>query len=446
MVALRQLQPQRVDGGEALAATRALGCLATRTCTAATPGGQAEYVRVPFADVGPIKVPDALTDEQVLFLSDIFPTGYMAAENCNIRRGDTVAVWGCGPVGQFAIRSAYLLGAERVIAIDRFPERLAPGARRPARRKSELRPQSDVLDELRAMTGGRGPDACIDAVGLEAHGTTLDACTTGPRRRCISRPTGSHALRQAITACRKGGIVSIPGVYGGWLDKFPLGAAFAKGLTLQMGQTHVHRYMRPLLERVERGDIDPSFVITHRVALDDAPRMYKTFREKEDSCIKVVMKPALEAAPPSLALALRLAIAARAAARFARRPLIWTRARWPPPGVLLQAHASGCDRGLYSYSQASIGARAPPVDVAVGTCVSGKGMTRDGARLGCAGPQAQQMPWLQRAADAQRRRTPTLGQAASRRSTCIRHATRHPRTLPLTGNPARSADHVDDRR
>ena len=262
------------------------------------PGGQAEYVRVPFADVGPVLVPDSLTDEQVLFLSDIFPTGYMAAENCNIRGGDTVAVWGCGPVGQMAIRSAYLLGAERVIAIDRFPERLALAA---SVGKAEVLDYTavDVLDELRALTGGQGPDACIDAVGLEAHGTTLDAWYDRAKTTMYMATDRLHALRQAISACRKGGIVSIPGVYGGWLDKFPLGAAFAKGLTLRMGQTHMHRYLRPLLERVERGEIDPSFIITHRVALEDAPRMYKTFREKEDSCIKVVMKPGLAAEPPS---------------------------------------------------------------------------------------------------------------------------------------------------
>ncbi len=254
------------------------------------PGGQAEYVRVPFADVGPVKVPGHLTDEQALFLSDIFPTGYMAAENCGIRPGDTVAVWGCGPVGQFAIRSAYLLGAERVVAIDRFPERLALAA---SAGKAEVLDysKSDVLEELRARTGGQGPDACIDAVGLEAHGTTLDAWYDRAKTSAFLATDRLHALRQAISACRKGGTLSIPGVYGGWLDKFPLGAAFAKGLTLKMGQTHVHRYLRPLLARVERGEIDPSFIVTHRVRLDDAPAMYRTFREKQDGCIKVVMRP-----------------------------------------------------------------------------------------------------------------------------------------------------------
>lgn len=253
------------------------------------PGGQAEYARVPFADVGPIKVPNSLTDEQVLFLSDIFPTGYMAAENCGIQPGDTIAVWGCGPVGQFAIRSAYLLGAERVIAIDRYPERLALAAQGRAHTLNYL--EVDVLDELRALTGGQGPDACIDAVGLEAHGRTLDAWYDRVKTSLYMATDRPHVLRQAISACRKGGTVSIPGVYGGWLDKFPLGPAFAKALTLKMGQTHMHKYLPLLLDRVERGDIDPSFIVTHRVELDDAPSMYQTFRDKEDECIKVVMHP-----------------------------------------------------------------------------------------------------------------------------------------------------------
>ena len=254
------------------------------------PGGQAEYARVPFADVGPLKVPDSLTDEQVLFLSDIFPTGYMAAENCQIKPGDTVAVWGCGPVGQFAIKSAYLLGAERVIAIDRFAERLELASSQGGAETLNYE-DVDVLDALRHMTGGQGPDACIDAVGLEAHGTTLDAWYDRAKTSMFLATDRPHALRQAISACRKGGTVSIPGVYGGWLDKFPLGAAFAKGLTLKMGQTHMHKYMPILLERIERGEIDPSFIITHRIGLEDAPAMYRTFRDKHDACIKVVMKP-----------------------------------------------------------------------------------------------------------------------------------------------------------
>jgi threonine dehydrogenase-like Zn-dependent dehydrogenase len=254
------------------------------------PGGQAEYARVPFADVGPIKVPESLSDEQVLFLSDVLPTGYMAAENCGIKPGDTIAVWGCGPVGQFAIKSAFLLGADRVIAIDRFPERLALAA---SQGNADVLNYSevDVPEALRAMTGGQGPDACIDAVGLEAHGTTLDAWYDRAKTSMFLATDRTHALREAITSCRKGGTVSIPGVYGGWLDKFPLGAAFAKGLTLKMGQTHMHRYLRPLLERIERREIDPSFIITHRTTLEEAPEMYRTFREKQDGCIKVVMKP-----------------------------------------------------------------------------------------------------------------------------------------------------------
>lgn len=253
-------------------------------------GGQAEYARVPFADVGPIKVPDGLTDEQVLFLSDIFPTGYMAAENCNIQPGDTVAIWGCGPVGQFAIKSAYLLGAERVIAIDRFPERL-----RMAQEQGHAEVINyegiDVVETLKQMTGGRGPDACIDAVGLEAHGTSPDAVYDMTRQKARMTTDRPHVLRQAIQACRKGGTVSIPGVYGGLLDKMPFGAAFAKGLTFKMGQTHVHRYLQPLLERVQKGEIDPSFVITHRLKLDEAPYAYDIFKHKEDGCIKVVLKP-----------------------------------------------------------------------------------------------------------------------------------------------------------
>ncbi len=255
-------------------------------------GGQAEYARVPFADVGPLKVPQSLSDDQVLFLSDIFPTGYMAAENCSIKPGDTVAVWGCGPVGQFAIKSAFLLGAERVIAIDRIPERLRMASLDGKAETIDYTQVDDVSEELRAMTGGQGPDACIDSVGIEAHGTTLDAWYDRAKFSMSLATDRPHALRQAINACRKGGTVSIPGVYGGFLDKFPMGAAFAKGLTLKMGQTHMHRYLKVLLERIERQEIDPSFVITHRVSLNDAPKMYRTFRDKQDECIKVVVKPA----------------------------------------------------------------------------------------------------------------------------------------------------------
>jgi threonine dehydrogenase-like Zn-dependent dehydrogenase len=253
-------------------------------------GGQAEYVRVPFADVGPIKIENGLTDEQVLFLSDIFPTGYMAAENCNIKPGDTVAVWGCGPVGQFAIKSAFLLGAERVIAIDDAPERLRMAAESGGAETINFA-EEDVFDRLKQMTAGLGPDSCIDAVGLEAHGATLDALYDRAKAAMMMTSDRPHALRQAIHACRKGGTVSVPGVYGGFLDKFPFGAAFAKGLTFKMGQTHVHKYMKPLLEKVQDGEIDPSFVITHRINLADAPAGYATFKNKEQDCIKVVMKP-----------------------------------------------------------------------------------------------------------------------------------------------------------
>jgi threonine dehydrogenase-like Zn-dependent dehydrogenase len=251
-------------------------------------GGQAEYVRVPFADIGPLKVPDELTDEQVLFLSDILPTGFMAAENCAIQPGDTVAVWGCGPVGQMAIRSAYLLGAHKVIAIDGEPARL-----RMAEKGHAVAVESDpnIPEILKQLTGGLGPDACIDAVGLEAHRRLHDTRydqSKADRDVSIDNP---HVLRQAIQACRKGGVVSVPGVYTGVLNKFTFGSAFAKGLTFKMGQTHVHRYLRPLLERICKHDIDPSFVITHRLPLEDARNGYGIFSEKEDDCIKVVLKP-----------------------------------------------------------------------------------------------------------------------------------------------------------
>ena len=254
-------------------------------------GGQAQYARVPFADVGPLKIESDLNDEQVLFLSDIFPTGYMGAENCNIRSGDTIAIWGCGPVGQMAIRSAFLLGAERVIAIDRFPERLRMAANGGAEIINYLE-VDDVLDVIRDMTGGRGPDACIDAVGMEAHGHTAGALYDKVKAATFMATDRPNVLRQCIMACRKGGTVSIPGVYGGLLDKIPFGAAMNKGLTFKMGQTHMMKYMKPLLERIERKEIDPSFVITHRVSLEDTPEMYKTFRDKQDECIKVVLKPA----------------------------------------------------------------------------------------------------------------------------------------------------------
>lgn len=257
-------------------------------------GGQAQYARVPFADVGPIKIPEELNDEQVLFLSDIFPTGYMAAENCDIKPGDVIAVWGCGPVGQFAIRSAFLLGAERVIAIDRFPERLQMAGAGNAE-MINYEEVDDVIEVLKYLTGGRGPDACIDAVGMEAHGHGMFSVYDSAKlalRLSFDRPT---ALREAIQACRKGGVLSIPGVYGGWLDKVPFGAIFGKGLMVRTGQTHVHKYLKPLLERVQRREIDPSFVITHRVSLQDGPEAYDMFKKKQNQCVKVVLDPWKEA-------------------------------------------------------------------------------------------------------------------------------------------------------
>ena len=254
-------------------------------------GGQAEFVRVPFADVNPMKVPAGLPDEKVLFLTDIFPTGYMAAENCGIREGDTVAVWGAGPVGLFAMRSAWMLGASRVIAIDRFRERLQLAASDSRTETLDYGEDDDVFDQLRQLTGGRGPDRCIDAVGMEAHGTFIDAIMDRVKQAARLQFDRAHVLRQAIHCCRKGGTVSIPGVYAGFIDKIPFGTAFGKGLTLKMGQTHVHNYTKPLLEKIERGEIDPSFIISHRVSLDEAPEMYRTFRDKADECTKVVMKP-----------------------------------------------------------------------------------------------------------------------------------------------------------
>ncbi|MGH9414142.1 MAG: zinc-dependent alcohol dehydrogenase [Terriglobales bacterium] len=258
-------------------------------------GAQAQYVRVPYADVGPLKIPDQVSDDQALFLSDIFPTGYMAAERCGITPGDTVAIWGCGPVGQFAIRSALLLGAGKVIAIDRVPERLrlaAAGGAEPL----NYAEAGDLLEELQWCTGGRGPDACIDAVGLEAHGHTMGSLNDRAKTSLHLETDRATVLRQAILACRKGGTVSIPGVYGGLLDSVPFGAAFAKGLTLRTGQTHVHRYLQPLLARIQHGEIDPTFVITHRLPLAEAPRAYRMFRERQQGCIKVVLDPWQQAA------------------------------------------------------------------------------------------------------------------------------------------------------
>jgi threonine dehydrogenase-like Zn-dependent dehydrogenase len=253
-------------------------------------GSQAEYVRVPFADVDHIKVPDNVTNEQAVFISDAFPTGFMGADNCEIRPGQTVAVWGCGAVGLFAMRSAYMLGAERVIAIDRYPERL--------RMASEFGQAItlnyegiDVVEELKQLTGGEGPDACIDAVGLESHGATLLGVYDKVKQAAHLVTDRIDALREAIQACRKGGTVSIMGVYGGYVDKFPLGAAFSKGLTLRLGQMHAHRYLRPIMERVEQGEIDPSAIITHRMSLQEAPQAFEIFKHKNEDCVRVLITP-----------------------------------------------------------------------------------------------------------------------------------------------------------
>lgn len=252
-------------------------------------GGQAEYARVPYADVGPIKIPDGLTDEQVLFLSDIFPTGYMAAEVCDLEEGDVVAVWGCGPVGQFAIRSALLLGAARVIAIDRFPERLRMAEQGGAEVLDYE--EVDVFEALDELTGGLGPDHCIDAVGMEAHTPGFEGLYDRLKQSVMAESDRPGVLRRAILSVRSGGTVSVAGVYGGVDDKIPLGAFMNRSITLKTGQTHVQRYMRPLLQRILNGDIDPTFVVTHRLPLDDAPRGYDMFLRKRDDCVKVVLKP-----------------------------------------------------------------------------------------------------------------------------------------------------------
>lgn len=255
------------------------------------PGGQAEYLRVPFADVGPIKIPDGLPDEKVLFLSDIFPTGYMAAEQAGIEPGDTVAVWGCGPVGQFTIASAWMLGAGRVIAIDRVPERLQM-ARQHGKAETIDFMEQNVYDTLMEMTRGRGPDRCIDAVGAEAHGAGSPGAILDKVKAAVMLTTDrAHVLREAILCCRKGGTLSIPGVYIGFPDKVPFGALMNKALTVRTGQTHVPKYHHKLLAKIQADEIDPSFVITHRRPLSDGPAMYRTFRDKQDGCIKVVLKP-----------------------------------------------------------------------------------------------------------------------------------------------------------
>ncbi|OFA08601.1 formaldehyde dismutase [Janthinobacterium sp. HH107] len=253
-------------------------------------GGQAEYVRVPFADVGPIQVPDELKDEQVLFLSDILPTGYMAAEACAITPGQVVAVWGCGPVGQFAIQSAFLLGAERVIAIDHYPERLRM-ARELSGAETLHFDAVDVPDALREMTGGRGPDACIDAVGMEAHGSGVSYIYDRLKQTMKLESDRPTALREALMACRNGGVVSVPGAYGGFSDKIPFGSIMNRSLTIKTGQTHAQRYMQPLLERIQRGELDPGAIISHHLSLDEAPHGYDIFQKKQEQCIKVVLHP-----------------------------------------------------------------------------------------------------------------------------------------------------------
>jgi threonine dehydrogenase-like Zn-dependent dehydrogenase len=252
-------------------------------------GGQAEYARVPFADVGPLKIENGFSDEQVLFLSDIFPTGYMGAEMCNIKHGDVIAVWGAGPVGQFAIASAFMLGAERVIAIDRFRYRLDMARDRAHAETLNYEEVDSVVDALKEMTGGRGPDACIDAVGLEAHTPGVKYAYDRTKQALRMETDRPIALREAIMACRNGGTVSVIGVYGGFIDKFPMGSLMNRSLTIRTGQCHVQRYMRPLFERIKKGEIDPSFVITHRMRLDQAPEGFDMFVNKRDGCEKIVL-------------------------------------------------------------------------------------------------------------------------------------------------------------
>jgi threonine dehydrogenase-like Zn-dependent dehydrogenase len=254
-------------------------------------GGQAQYARVPFANVGPLKIESDLPDEKVLFLSDIFPTGYMAAENAQIQPGDTVAVWGCGPVGQFAIASAFMLGAARVIAIDRLPERLRLARSLGAVVVDFSEEDVSVLTAIKDLTGGVGPDSCIDAVGLEAHSSELQGFYDKVKTTLMLETDRPSVLRQAIQALRKGGTLSIPGVYGGLLDKVPFGAAFGKGITMKMGQTNMHNYMKPLLERIERGQIDPSYIISHRITIEQAPEMYRIWRDKKENVTKIVIDP-----------------------------------------------------------------------------------------------------------------------------------------------------------
>jgi threonine dehydrogenase-like Zn-dependent dehydrogenase len=253
-------------------------------------GGQAEYARVPFADVGPIKIPEGLPDEKVLFLSDILPTGYMGAEMCAIKPGDVIAVWGAGPVGQLAVASAKMFGAERIVVIDRFPYRLRMAREQAGATDIVNYEVDDVHEALLEISGGRGPDACIDAVGMEAHGRGVTYAYDRTKQALKLETDRPLALREAIRECKNGGIVSVIGAYGGFIDKFPIGAVLNRGLAIRAGQCHVHRYMAPLLERIQRGDLDPSFVITHRLRLEEAPRAYTMFRDKLDGCEKVVLQ------------------------------------------------------------------------------------------------------------------------------------------------------------
>jgi threonine dehydrogenase-like Zn-dependent dehydrogenase len=258
--------------------------------TGGYPGGQAEYVRVPYADFTPVVIPEGLTDEQVLFLGDIFPTGWQAAVQCDIQPTDTVAIWGAGPVGQFTVRSAVILGARQVVCIDNVPERLAM-----AKAGGAITINFDeesVLDRLAELTGGKGPEKCIDAVGMESHATrSFDSIYDRVKQAVMLESDRPHVLREMMYVCRPAGTLSIPGVYGGLIDKIPFGAAMNKGLTFKMGQTHVNRWTDDLLKRIQEGQIDPSFVITHTVSLEDGPEMYHTFRDKKDGCVKVVLKP-----------------------------------------------------------------------------------------------------------------------------------------------------------
>jgi threonine dehydrogenase-like Zn-dependent dehydrogenase len=280
---------EKQDMSETLYGHAMSGLFGYSHLTGGYPGGQAQYVRVPFSDVGPIVIPDGMDDEEVLFLSDILPTGWMAAENADIEHGDTVAVWGCGPVGLFAVQSALIMGAHQVIAIDHHPHRLELARHLGA--KTIDFSKTRVLEALMEMSGGIGPDAVIDAVGMESHGFAIDNIFDGIKQTVGIGADRAHVLREAIMACRKGGRVSIPGVYGGFADKFPLGAFMEKGLQMRTGQTHVQRYIKDLLRRIQEGEIDTTFLISHRLSLEEAPLGYKNFSSKQDEWTKVILRP-----------------------------------------------------------------------------------------------------------------------------------------------------------